>query len=192
MIQPRDEIPYQKCPVYETEHFLFRLVQLEDAQDLLDCYSDPMSALIFNSDNCSNDFVYQTVEEVRNMIGFWLDEYALGYYVRFSIIEKSSSRAVGSVECFAKQEIFPDYGRGGLLRIDLASRHETETDLAEILCMVNNHFYDCFKVDSIITKAIPAAIHRTAALHDNGYTALKNQTIVPYDDYFVSIRNHCA
>lgn len=192
MIQPRDENPYHKCPVYETEHFLFRLVQLEDAQDLLDCYSDPMSAPIFNSDNCSNNFLHQTVEEVRNMIGFWLDEYARGYYVRFSIIEKCSNRAVGSIECFAKQETFPGYGRVGLLRIDLASKHETQADLTEILSMIDRHFYDCFKVDSIITKAIPAAIRRTAVLNNLGYTALKNQPIVPYDDYFVSIRKHCV
>ena len=31
---------YEECPVYETESFLLRQVKLEDAQDLLACYSD--------------------------------------------------------------------------------------------------------------------------------------------------------
>nr|HML46331.1 DUF3795 domain-containing protein [Clostridia bacterium] len=32
--------PYESCPVLETERFTLRLVQTEDAADLLECYAD--------------------------------------------------------------------------------------------------------------------------------------------------------
>ncbi|MEN6411028.1 MAG: N-acetyltransferase, partial [Anaerolineaceae bacterium] len=51
---------YDQCPTYESERFLYRLVQPEDAQDLLECYADPESAKIFNSDNCTSNFIYHT------------------------------------------------------------------------------------------------------------------------------------
>jgi [ribosomal protein S5]-alanine N-acetyltransferase len=90
--------PYLVCPVFESEHLVYRLVQEVDAADLLECYSDAASIPLFNSDNCNNDFNFQTIEEMSGCIRFWLDEYAEHGYVRFSIVEKNSDKAVGTIE----------------------------------------------------------------------------------------------
>ena len=37
---------YKTCPIYETENLILRLVQQEDAKDLLDCYSDKDANLL--------------------------------------------------------------------------------------------------------------------------------------------------
>ena len=52
------ENPYEKCPAFETAHFLLRLVRLEDTEDLLKCYSDPNAQALFNADHCTSDFCY--------------------------------------------------------------------------------------------------------------------------------------
>ena len=33
--------PYKKCPVFETESFILRLVEKNDAKDLLDLFDNP-------------------------------------------------------------------------------------------------------------------------------------------------------
>ena len=42
--------PYEKCPVYENENYLLRLVETSDAPDLLLVYSDEKAVPFFNSD----------------------------------------------------------------------------------------------------------------------------------------------
>ncbi len=181
----RDENPYDKCPVYETGQFIFRLVQEGDAQNLLECYSDPLSAKIFNSDNCTSNFIYRTIDEMKACIGFWLDDYARRAYVRFSIVDKTIQRAVGTIECFAKSGTFPGFGTVGILRIDLASRYENESVITEILNMVEDNLYACFGIQSMLTKAVPEARQRVVALKNAGYQELHTNPIMPYGDYYV-------
>ena len=33
--------PYEKCPEYESENFILRLVTMDDAEELFVCYGDP-------------------------------------------------------------------------------------------------------------------------------------------------------
>ncbi len=75
MMQQQKKSPYEECPKYESEYFTFRFVEKDDAVDLLDCYSDPKSAPIFNSDNCTSDFIFKTVEEVSEAIRYWTYDY---------------------------------------------------------------------------------------------------------------------
>ncbi len=96
--------PYQEYPVYETKNFIFRLIKESDAEDLLECYSDPESEKIFNSDNCLNKFIFKTSEEVSECIRFWLKEYEKQYYVRFSIVEKRKNKSIGTIEIFVKKK----------------------------------------------------------------------------------------
>lgn len=177
--------PYQECPIYETDHFVFRLVEEKDAEDLLACYSDPRSAKIFNSDNCISNFVFQTIEEVRKCIAFWLAEYKQQYYVRFCIVEKRRARAIGTIEIFAKEETFENIGKVGVLRLDLASEFETEEVVQEILEMIDDNFFEDFAVKNMITKAIPEAASRIAALESKAYQNIEKNRIVPYADYFM-------
>ncbi|WP_313641254.1 hypothetical protein [Paenibacillus sp.] len=180
--------PYQVCSVFESERFLYRLVQEEDASDLLECYSDAASIPIFNSDNCNNDFNFQTIEEMSSCIRFWLVEYEQQGYVRFSIVKKNSDKAVGTIEFFARKERVEGLGMVGVLRLDLISRLENEVVLTEILSLIEKEFYDFFEVDAMITKAIPRAEQRITALLSSGYTKIEGYGLVPFNDYFIISR----
>ncbi|MDR0270514.1 hypothetical protein [Paenibacillus sp.] len=98
------ENPYEKCPIYESEHFCVRLVEEKDAEDLLMCYSDPASAELFNTDNCHHDFICRTSSEVEGYIQYWLEEYRGKGFVRFSVIDKLDEKAVGTIEMFVRKE----------------------------------------------------------------------------------------
>ncbi|MNO96687.1 hypothetical protein D3C76_883660 [compost metagenome] len=178
--------PYQVCPVFESERLVYRLVQEVDAADLLECYSDAASIPLFNSDNCNNDFNFQTIEEMSGCIRFWLDEYEGHGYVRFSIVEKNSDKAVGTIEFFAGKERVEGLGVVGVLRLDLISRMENEEVLIEILSLVEKEFYDCFGVDAIITKAIPRAEQRINALLHSGYSTMEGNAMMPFNDYYLT------
>lgn len=181
----RKDNPYKKCPIYETKKFILRLVEENDAADLLECYSDPISGAIFNSDNCTSDFIYKTLVEMKDCIKFWIYEYKNQGYVRFSIIDKIREKAIGTIEMFAKQDYIGAFGIVGVLRIDLASRYEKVEDITELLDTIEDNFCYDFEVENIITKAIPEAKQRVAALKNSGFRELEHNTIVSFDSYFI-------
>ena len=135
---------FEKCPVYETKSFIFRLVELADAEALLSCYSDKENTKRFNADYCTSDFYYATVEEMIQCIQFWLDEYRKKYYVRFALISKLENHAIGTVEIFG--------GDFGVLRIDLAQKYDTEENFVEIVHLAIDAFSDDFGIGSIKIK----------------------------------------
>ena len=53
---------YQSCPFFVTPQFTLRLVRRSDAPGLLKVYSDKQAQHYFNSDNCTSDFRYSTLE----------------------------------------------------------------------------------------------------------------------------------
>lgn len=161
------------------------MVEEDDSDDLLECYSDPKSVKIFNSDNCTSDFLYKSSEEVKACIECWIEEFKQQGFVRFSIVHKEINKAIGTIEMFAKEKEFDNAGRVGVLRLDLASYYEKDEFIREILEMIDDNLFADFEVDSIITKAIPEAIERTTALKRNGYEGLEKNTIVPYDNYYM-------
>lgn len=181
----RIENPYEKCPVYETNQFLYRMIEEKDAMDLLECYSDDTAAKLFNSDNCTSNFIYKSLEEMNNCIKFWIDQYHSKYFVRFSIIDKLYDKVIGTIEFFAKPVDYKGIIKVGMLRLDLASKYENEETIVEILDLVNNNFYNDFQVKHIITKAIPVAKQRVAALNKEGFIELEDKAIVPFDSYFI-------
>lgn len=178
--------PYENALDYESESFIVRVVEESDAEDLLECYSDPMSAPLFNSDNCTSNFVYENIEEIRSVIKFWLKEYDKGYYVRFALVDKARGVSIGTLEMFAKEKEFEDVGSVGVLRIDLASAYESKRYIDEIIELVANYFFDDFGVENIITKAAPLAQVRIDSLIRHGYTVVENQEISGQcRDYFI-------
>ena len=92
--------PYEKCPVYETKHFILRMVTMEDAQDLLCCYSDRKAVVRMNADNCGTDFYFAAPDEMKAYIAIWLQEYTQGAYVRFAVVDRETGRAIGTAEIF--------------------------------------------------------------------------------------------
>ncbi|MCL2812873.1 MAG: hypothetical protein FWD25_13425, partial [Clostridia bacterium] len=154
---------YGNCPVFETQHFVLRLVSEADAEDLLVCYSDPKAQEFFNIDNFSHICNFYTVEAMAECIGFWLTAYAQGAFVRFSIVDKSNQKAVGTIEMFG--------GDVGILRVDLASAYESRVNFQELLDVCLENFYDLFQVRAIATKAIPLAVGRIDVLLEAGFCA---------------------
>lgn len=155
---------YEKCPIYETETFLLRQVKMEDAQDLLVCYSDKENVAKLNADCCTSDFYYNTLEQMENCIRFWLREYEMHYYVRFAVVLKESGRAIGTVEIFG--------GEAGVLRVDLAAEYNTEQNYAQLLTLAKEQFAEDFGVGSIKIKSanIP---ERVSWLEAQGFVASK-------------------
>ncbi len=154
--------PYVVCPAYETEQFILRLIAEADAEGLLPCYSDKKAQKFFNADKCSGDFCMDKLEDMVLCIRAWLDAYAQQDFIRFSIIDKSLSRAIGTIEMFGyigKYKV-----KTGILRVDVSSGYENEEDLREIFDVCSEHFFDLFEVDVIATKAIPEAVERRNAL----------------------------
>jgi [ribosomal protein S5]-alanine N-acetyltransferase len=187
-LQPAKISPYDLCPVYQSNHFIYRLVEDSDAEDLLICYSDEASVKLFNSDNCTSDFHYHTIDEMNSCIQFWLNDYARRGYVRFSIIDRQTDKVVGTIEFFARQELYRDQYKIGLLRLDLTSSYEKSDVIEEINQIVEGHLCQDFEVDGVITKVVPEADQRLLALLRAGYQSLPDLLYFPYPHYFIKVR----
>lgn len=129
---------YKNCPQYETTTFLFRQVAVQDAKDLLCCYSDKKSVSRMNSDFCTSDFYYTDIAEMEECIKFWLKEQKAERYVRLSIIHKEKNKVIGTVEVMS--------GEAAVLRIDLANAYENASNIEEILKLAVLKFIKDFKI----------------------------------------------
>ncbi len=166
---------YEQCPVYETESFFLRLIEPEDAEALLPCYSDKENVNRFNSDFCTSHFYFTTTEEITQCIRFWLDEYKMKYYVRFALILKTENRAVGTVEIFG--------GDFGILRIDLPRSYDTEEYFAEIARLAIDDFIDDFGIGSLKIKTSNIE-DRISCLEALGFIPAKNfRSELGYHEY---------
>lgn len=179
---------YEQCPQLSSDRFLLRQTGFEDCDDLLAVYSDKAAVPIFNSDNCTGDFYITTEKDMRNMIDFWLREYALGYYVRWSIIDRRTDHAVGTIELFnRKAEDF--FNNVGLLRLDLRSDYENEEDIVCILNIILPRTCELFGCGAIATKAPSCAQSRIAVLESMGFHYREEQLYGhdgrAYGDYYL-------
>ena len=143
--------PYEKCPIYENENYLLRLVETSDASDLLQVYSDEKAVPYFNSDNCNgDDFHYTTLERMQSAIGFWLWAYQDKGFVRWAVIDKNARQAIGTIELFNRQA--QDYFNNcGLLRLDLRSDYERTECIREILSLIVPPAFELFVCRMIAT-----------------------------------------
>lgn len=161
--------PYLECPVFDTEHFILRLVQEDDAAGLLTCYSDPNARAIFNSDACTGNFFFDTSDDIMICIKAWLDCYAREDFVRFSIVDKAAHHAVGTIEMFGMVGKYKT--TRGILRLDIASKYEEAAYLIELFSLCLKEFFDLFGVHQIVTKAIPEAVTRVGVLKMLGFAS---------------------
>jgi RimJ/RimL family protein N-acetyltransferase len=154
--------PYLKCPVYETENFILRLITEEDTDDLFLCYSDVNARPVFNSDTCTSNFFYDNLEDMRHCVKMWIDSYNRKEFIRFSVVDKHSQHAVGTIEMFG---MIGKYKTSrGILRLDIASKYENPTYLTELFTVCQNEFFELFAVNQIVTKAVPEAVTRVNVL----------------------------
>ena len=177
--------PYLACPVYDTAHFHLRLVQENDAEDLFACYSHPDAQQFFNDDNCTSDFRFSTVVEMRACIIVWLSSYERREYIRFAVLDPSADRAVGTIEMFCDPRWKMTYGTaGGCFRMDLLPEYETIGFLSELIHLASDRFFALFSTERILVKAIPEATARRAALEKFGF--------LPYEVNHPTYRNYYA
>ena len=157
---------YETCPEVQNERFRLRLAAQEDCEDLLKVYSDVKAVPLFNGDNCNgDDFYYATLERMQEAMSFWIWSYESGWFVRLSIIDVCSERAVGTVElCYRDSE------DTGVLRLDMRSDYENEADVADILSLIVEPAYEWIGCNRLITKARPIAEERIKALKAFGFT----------------------
>lgn len=181
--------PYETCPVYENENYLFRLIEAADADDLLSVYSDEKAVPFFNSDNCNgDDFHYTSLERMQSAVEFWLQAYREKWFVRWTIVDKHTQRAVGTIELFNRraQDYFDDCG---LLRLDLHSDHEREECIHEILSLIAEPAFVMFDCRMVATKIPPFASERKKAAEKAGFVptqeVLGGHDGKGYTDYYV-------
>ena len=180
---------YKVCPSFENERFLLRLVQLNDCKHLLKVYSDEKAVPLFNSDNCGGDDFYYTTElRMKEAIEYWLWEYDRKGFVRWSIIDKSTGEAIGTIELFRRKA--DDYFTNcGLLRLDLRSDYENEAAIKSILSLIVPQTFGLFACDKVATKAVLYAAERRNALENIGFSLSAQKLIghdgTEYSDYYV-------
>jgi ribosomal-protein-alanine N-acetyltransferase len=153
---------------------------------LLKCYSDEKAVPLFNSDNCTDNFHYTTLEQLYRSMDLWEYSYNTGSFVRWTIVANGSDEIIGTVEMFGRG---PDasLGRYGILRIDLRSDYETGPIIADILEIADTYFFAAFDVNAILTKAVPAAAVRIVTLLDAGYKPYEGN-LLKHGDYYIRIR----
>ncbi len=182
--------PYEKCPVFENENFLLRLVNDEDVQDLLLVYSDEKAVPYFNSDNCNgDDFHYTSLERMKNAVDFWKNAYGFKAFVRWTIIDKNIGKAIGTIELFNR--CADDYFNNcGIMRLDLRSDYEDSEKIKEILSIILQSAFDLFNCTMIATKVPDFADERKAAVTDLKFI-YSNEKLIggddkkEYSDYYV-------
>ena len=173
---------YKYRPESENRRYLLRIVREEDCADLLKVYSDEMAVPLFNSDNCNgDDFHYTTMERMKQAIEFWLFSLENRYFVRWTIIDKFVGEAIGTVELCGEK-------KRGILRLDLRSDYEKRKIISELLGLCHE-LLDDFGI--VVTKAVPQAAERIAALNKFGFEPYSEKIIghdgTEYGDYYVLV-----
>lgn len=177
------ESVYSNCTTFENEKYLLRFVTKEDSEDLLEVYSDKNALPFFNSDNCHGDnFYYPTKERMDEAIDFWLNSYRNQWFVRWTIVDKNYSKAIGTIELFHRIAE-DDFNHVGVLRLDLKSDYEKAQIIKEILTIIIPPAYELFECDEIISKVPLYAVERTEAFTEYGFTK-SDRLMVGTNDYY--------
>ncbi len=180
---------YELCPCFENERFYLRLISEKDLADLLEVYSDKAAVPLFNGDNChGDDFYYATEQRMKQAIDFWIYSYNEKYFVRWTVIDKTLNKAIGTIELFHRDST-DRFDNCGLLRLDLRSDYENEAVIESILSLISEPTFDLFYCDKIATKAWKYADKRRAALKNLGFVETDDKLIgadgASYSDYAV-------
>lgn len=174
---------YENCPVLENNRFLIRLINKEDCDDLLEVYSDKNALPFFNSDNCNGDnFFYSTRERMMDAILFWLLAYENRWFVRLSIMDKATSKVIGTIEiCYRVSE--DAFNNMGILRVDVRSDYEKEDELYDIISLITPQIYEMLGCCKVITKAPIYAVERIKAIQKLGFRKSEHLLKGGHDGY---------
>ena len=179
---------YENCPVLENEKFIIRLFKNEDCDDLLEVYSDKNALPFFNSDNCDGDnFYYATKERMIEAIDFWNMSYRNGWFVRLSVVDKTASTVIGTVELCLRVS-GDEFNNMGILRVDVRSDYEQENELYGIFSLITPEIEKMLGCKGVLTKAPIYGVERIKAIQKVGFTKsehlLIGKTGYAYDGYW--------
>ena len=179
---------FEKCPILENEKIFIRLFQMDDCDDLLNVYSDKNALPFFNSDGCDGDnFYYATKERMTEALGFWKMAYENGWFVRLSIVDKTTTSIIGTVELCLRVSN-DEFNNMGILRVDVRSDYEEEKVLYDIFALVTPKLEDMLGCKGVLTKAPIYAVERMKAIQKVGFTKSEHMLIgkngYAYDGYW--------
>ena len=183
---------YEKCPVLENDKYLLRLVEIDDAKDLLKVYSDVRAVPYFNSDNCNGDnFFYKTFVQMQEALKYWILEYERKGFVRWSIIDKNSNEIIGTIELFHRTSQ-DHFNACAILRMYLRSDYENEKCVYELLTIILSTAYDLFECTMIATKAASFARERIDSLKRIGFKQSEDKLTghdgTEYGNYWIRLK----
>ncbi len=120
-------------------------------------------------------------------IGFWHMSYENGWFVRLSIVDKTVSSVIGTIElCLRVSK--DEFNHMGILRVDVRSDYEQEDMLYDIFLLIMPKFEEMLGCKGVLTKAPIYAIERIKAIQKAGFTKsehlLIGKTGYAYDGYW--------
>ena len=113
--------------------------------------------------------------------------YENGSFVRLSIIEKTVSTVIGTVElCLRVSE--DEFNNMGILRVDVRSDYEQENELYGIFSLITPEIEKMLSCKGVLTKAPIYAVERIKAIQKEGFTKSEHLLIgkngYAYDGYW--------
>ena len=151
-IQMKKDV-FQNSPIYKSDSFEIRKMEMKDAHELFRCYSNPQAARYFNGDCCGDDFYYTDYEKFLECMKFWESRYQVRDFVRFTFVDQKQKEIAGMVEICPSYKYSADGSKIGILRIDLLPEYENEKMLNELLTLILEHIYEDFEVQAVLMKA---------------------------------------
>ncbi|MGM0369334.1 MAG: GNAT family N-acetyltransferase [Bacillota bacterium] len=95
----REDI-FSQFPELETERLVLREVKLEDAEDLLEVFSNPRVMKYYNM------YPFESLEEAKELISNYLLRFQQQQLLRWGLEEKKSEKLIGSCGFYNWQEDF--------------------------------------------------------------------------------------
>ena len=175
--------PYTDVTPFATHRFTMRAMEPADADPLLACYADPRAWPFFNDDNCSGHFMFRTREAMAEAIRIWTICQETRQFMRYTLLEKGTP--FGTVEFCPRRDLHPVHGRVSIVRVDVGPAHENAEDILEMLGCILRDMMPAFRVDALITKAVPQAVGRIAALETAGFAKTDDPMLSRFPHYYL-------
>ncbi len=177
------------CPVYITPNYTLRLVEPSDAAGLFKVYSEQNIQPYLNTDGYPFALNFTRQAEMEKCIALWRMAYEQRRFIRWTVLDFRAEPA-GTME----MSLLKGGDRGedvGLLRLDLAPRHEFSHVVDEILDTALPSLHEGFGVRRLVTKATRRMLRRKVGLCLHGFFPSQRPITIPcrgvaadYGDYW--------
>lgn len=168
--------PYETCPAFENENYLLRLVDFSDAPDLLAVYSDRYAVPFADEEQDDTNI---TLGQVQELIQFWEWNYRTGRAVCWTVFDKNSRLAIGTMEIsLPKSDGYTE--DCALLRLNLRDSYERADRIGEILSLILDDVFDLFDCRKIAMR-VPSASSKRNKFDQNSTKKIKKA------EYFITL-----